>query len=430
MNIMGSSPGTPASATGVTIAQDRDWLALAAALLAQALSIGTVTIHIFGVFVHPLQEEFGWTRTELAFAVTITQYSLGLTSPFWGILTDRFGPRVLLLPTIAIMSVLLSSLALLTPALWHFYLMFLLIPVLGTSPVLYSTVISRLFDKRLGLAMGLMLVGVGLGSAVLPPLTQAIIDSFGWRAAYVVLGVLTLAIGIPAALIATRHVRGPVPRKAGTTIEPLLPMVRTRKFALIVVIFLLMGGATVGTLTHLVPMMIDRGMSPASAAGLASMVGLSALCARGVIGYVLDRFAPSPVLAIICLLAVTAFLILAFNPGHGLTYVAAILLGVSVGAEADFVGFLTRRYFSPGLFGRMFGLVFLAFTAGGGTGPLLMGLSHDRLGGYFPGLMLFAGLCTLAAFIALMLPPIRRSGEEDALPQARPVPARPQTAAS
>jgi len=415
---------------GVTIARDRDWPALVAAMVFNFLSIGTLTIYIFGVFVHPLQQEFGWSRTQLAFAVTIAQYSLGITTPFWGMMTDRFGPRAIMLPTLILMAVLFASLSLLTPNIWHFYLMFFLIPVLAPSPVLNSSVIARLFDKRLGLAMGLMLVGVGLGSAVLPSLAQMLITAFGWRTAYVVLGGLTLMIGLPAILVETRHVRGPIPRKSGGMIEPLLPAVKSRVFVLIFLIFLLMGAATTGTLTHLVPMMIDHGLDPSAAAGLAGVVGLSALCARGLIGHVLDRVAAPPVLAVICLMAVTAFLILGCNPGHGLAYVAAILLGVSAGAEADFVGFLTRRYFSGALFGRMFGLVFLAFTAGGGTGPFLMGLSYDRLGGYFPGLMLFAGLCLLAAIIALMLPPARRSPLREDIRKEPPVAAVPQGATS
>ena len=121
---------------------DRDWLAVAAAVVGQFLSVGTLTVHIFGVFVHPFQAEFGWTRTELSFAVSITQYTLGVTTPLWGFMSDRLGPRALLLPTTVALSGLVAALSLLTPPLWHFYLMFLLIPLLAPSPVLYSMVLA------------------------------------------------------------------------------------------------------------------------------------------------------------------------------------------------------------------------------------------------------------------------------------------------
>ena len=386
---------------------DRDWLAVVACMFGMLLSVAALTLYTFGVFVRPLHAEFGWNRTQLSVTISITQYAIGFSSPFWGVLADRFGPRKIILPTTVLLALLIGSLSLLTPHLWHLYLVFFLISTLGPSPVLHAAIVSRLFSRHLGLALGLALMGVGLAGAVMPSLAQSLVSSFGWRHAYLGLGALALVIGLPMALIATRHVHGSAPRRVGVPVASVLPSVGTRVFGLMCVVFVLLGIITIGTVAHLVPMMIDRKFSPAAAAGVAGLIGFAALVSRGFIGWVLDRLQAPRVLAVVALFAVGAFLLLALGSARISNYVAVIMLGGVVGAEVDFLAFMTRCYFPQELFGRLFGLLFLVFTLGGGTGPILMGLSFDHLGGYRPGLLLFAVVGTVAAAMALTLPKTR-----------------------
>ncbi len=386
---------------------DRDWLAVAAAMLGQILSLSPLTIYTFGVFIRPLHAEFGWSRTELAVAISLSQFTIGLSSPFWGMASDRFGPRVLLLPAVVGLGVLVASLDLLTPHLWHLYLVFLVISIVGPSPVLYSAVLARLFNRRLGLTLGLAVMGIGIGSALMPPFAQHLIGSLGWRHAYLALGVTSIVISLPAALVATRHVHGPTSHRRDASVVAVLPSVRTRPFVLIAAVFVLLGVASIGTLTQFVPMMIDRGFSPGAAARLAALIGIAALVSRGGTGWLLDQVQGPRVLAAVSLLLVVAFLLLGLRIGGAALYLVPVLLGLAIGAETDFVAFLTRRYFPQELFGRLFGLLFLAFTVGGGTGPILMGLSFDRLGGYSPALMLFAVLGIITMFLALGVPKYR-----------------------
>jgi MFS family permease len=243
---------------------DRDWLAVVASAVGLMLSVGSLTIYTFGVFVGPLSAEFKWSRTELFGAVAISQYALALSVPFWGCLIDRLGPRSALVPSVVMISLLFASLAFLTPNLWHLYLIFALFPLLagGASPLGYSAVIVRKFEGKLGQALGLALMGVGLGAAILPSFTQTLIGAFGWRETYASMGLLTLLITLPAALIATRGVER---RRVGRTVAgtpPMMVMVRTRAFVLMCVFFVLLGIISVGALAHLVPMMTDRGLAP------------------------------------------------------------------------------------------------------------------------------------------------------------------------
>lgn len=385
---------------------DRDWSAVVAAMCGLMFSVGPLTLYSFGVFVRPLHAEFGWSRTQLSLAVTITQLLGAVFSPAWGMLVDRIGPRPVLLTSIVAMSLLTAGLSLLTPHIWHLYLLFAAFPLLasGASPLGYSSVLIRRFERHLGLALGLATMGVGLSGTVVPPLAQGLIGAFGWRQAYAIIGGIALLIGLPAALVATRHARGPVPRQTGAPMVALRPMLRTRTFVLLCVVFLLLGVTTLGALPQLVPMMIDRGFPPSGAAWVAALTGLAALVSRGGSGWVLDRARAPRVVAVMALLAGIAFLLLDLGSNKPFSYLAALLLGATLGAEVNFIAYLTRHHFVQAAFGRLYGIEFGIFLIGSGAGTLLLGASFDHLGSYRPSLLLFTILNVVVAGVALAVP--------------------------
>ncbi len=394
----------PAAATERDL--DREWTAVAACAAGLSLSVATLGLYSFGIFVRPLAAEFGWSRTQLSGAISISIYGLAVTSPFWGLLLDRFGPRRIMLPSAVMLSVLVASLSLLTPNLWHLYAVFAAMQIFagGASPLGYSAVLTRRFNRRLGLALGLGLMGVGLGATILPPLCQALLGEFGWRNAYVILGLITLVVTMPAMLVATRNVRGPASAQRGALVRFVLTLARTRPFVLMSLAFFLMGLVTVGTITQLVPMMIDCGADPAAAARVAALAGLAALAGRGGIGWVLDRVHAPYVFVGVALLGVLAFLLLSYGQNSATAYAAAFLLGAVIGMEVDFISFMVRRYFDPAVFGSLYGIAFGVFNLGAGTGPVVLGSSFDRFGSYSPGLMLFSVIGMVAAFLMLAMP--------------------------
>ena len=390
---------------------DRDWPAVCASAVCLIFSTGTLTVYSFGVFVRPLTAEFAWSRTGLFAALSFFQFGMAFASPLWGAIVDRFGPRRPIVFSLTALALLVASLGLLTPSLWHLYLVFLAIPLLGgsASPIGYSAVMVRRFDRKLGFALGLALMGVGLGGATLPPLAQSLLAGFGWRTAYVVLGVLTLVVTLPAALVATRNASGPLPRRTGALL-PITPMLFTRAYLLMALAFVLLGVVSVGVLAHLVPMMVDHGLTPAAAASVAGLSGLAVLVARGGLGWVLDRVHAPYVLAVVGVIAAAVPLLLAYGQGPAAGYLAAVLLGSAIGAEVDFVSFLVRRYFDPAAFGRLYGIAFGLYMLGTAVGPVTLGYSFDHLGGYRPGLVLFAVLSLIAAVAALAMPRYARPG--------------------
>jgi MFS family permease len=385
---------------------DRQWGVVAASTVGLTLSLGTLLLYTFGVFVRPLTTEFGWSRTGVSGALALSQYTLALTAPLWGYLIDRFGPRPVMIPSVVCISALVGSLAFLTPHLWHYYLIFAAVSFFagGATPIGYSAILVQKFERHLGLALGFALMGVGIGAAVLPPLSQALMAAFGWREAYATLGGLTFILTLPAALIATRGTQPLARLRGGVPQASVLPLIKTRAFVLMCSFFVLLGIISIGTLVELVPAMIGRGFTPQAAAQLAGITGLVAIAGRGGIGWIMDRVHAPYVVVCIALLGMCACLLVGFGEGAGSAYLAAALLGAVVGAEVDFTAFFVRRYFGKAVFGRLYGIAFGIFIVGSGTGPLLASAMFEHFGSYQPGALLFAAGCVVIVMLALAMP--------------------------
>ena len=384
---------------------DRDWLTVLACAICLLLSVGTLLVYVFGVFVRPLAGQFHWTRTQVATALITGEFVVAISAPVWGWLIDRFGPRRVILPSIVGLSLAFASLSLLTPHLWHLYLLFGLFSLLGggSSPVGYSAVLVRSFERKLGLALGVSLMGIGLGATLLPSVAQWFVGHYGWRSAYAFLGIITLAVTLPAAIVATRNARLPLPNRIRERVD-LAPLVFTRAFLVMSAVLMLIAVAAGGAFASLVPMLVDRGNNPAEAARIAGLAGIAVIGGRGGIGWLLDRFNAARLLALVCLAVVTSLVLLIYAHGSLPDALAALLLGLVLGAEVDFTAFLVRRYFGNAAFSRLYGIAFGLFALAIGIGPLLLGMSFDRLGGYNPGLLLFVVFSLVAALTTFAMP--------------------------
>ena len=384
---------------------DHDWLTVVACAICLLLSVGTLLVYVFGVFVRPLAGQFHWTRTQVATALITGEFVIAVSAPLWGWLIDRYGPRRIILPSIVGLSLSFASLSLLTAPLWHLYLLFGLFSLLGggSSPVGYAAVLVRSFERKLGLALGVSLMGIGFGATLLPSVAQWFVGRYGWRSAYAALGIITLIVTLPAAIVATRNARLPLPSRLRERVD-IAPLVWTRAFLVMSAVLMLIAVAVGGAFASLVPMLVDRGNNPAEAARIAGLAGIAVIAGRGGIGWLLDRFNAARLLALVCLAVVTSLLLLIYAHGVLPDALAALLLGLVLGAEVDFTAFLVRRYFGNAAFSRLYGIAFGLFALAIGIGPLLLGMSFDRLGGYNPGLLLFVLLSFVAALTTFAMP--------------------------
>jgi MFS family permease len=395
------------------------WWIVAASVIGLSTSPGQFVFGSLGIFTLPLNEEFGWNRAEISLALTFFTISLAITLPFIGRLVDSYGSRKVLLPSMLIVSAGLVLIPFVLTQLWQLYLMFILIGILGAGAnnITYLRTISVWFDKHRGLAMGIAVSGSGLGYAYMPVLVQYMIDMSGWRTGYFALAAVITFIAVPVVFLLLREtpqeldlqVDGQTSTTAssGLSIKSGLlrsQVLRKSEFWLLFFIFCVISFSLFGLMIHFVPLLTDRGMDRIDAALAASTIGFTIMGARIVIGFLIDRiFAPK--VAIICfLLSATGLALLAGGATGFMAFIVAMLIGVSIGAEADLLAFLTSRYFGLKCFGEIYGLLFASLLIGTSLGPVAYGLSFEMSGSYIWILILCAILCAIAAIVMKFLP--------------------------
>jgi predicted MFS family arabinose efflux permease len=380
---------------------------LFATFIGLLFSVGTLVVYSFGVFFQPLSAEFGWSRSEIAGALAISQLGIVLAGPIHGLLIDRVGTRQLLPASIIGLGLTMASLYWLTDNTWHLYGCFFLMTVLGAtaSPLGYSRIIVERFNRRRGLALGIALAAVGVGAMVFPASVQFLITEFGWRTAFLIIGLSGLIplLFCPLMFRTSKTQAGAAAASFAQDNEP-KPHGNKRTFIILGLIFTAMGSVTVGIYAHLIPMLTDRNMDPAQAAMLTGIVGVAVILSRGFIGWVVDNVHAPLVLAIITIGIAVACLLLNMGVESFALVLVAILLGLGLGAEVDLLSFLVSRYWPQTSFGTIYGPLFGIFSIGTAAGPLLVGLVFDHWGNYSNALYGAIGLTVGIAVLCCVLP--------------------------
>jgi MFS family permease len=175
------------------------WRVVLAACLGVMAGFGSLFVYTFTVFVKPLGAEFGWGREAISLGFGLAAMTVGACSPLIGRLLDRYGPRRIILPCMAVFGCGIASLGLLRFGLWQFYATCVVIGIVGNGAahLAYARSISTWFEKRLGTALAFVMLGAGLGAMILPVIAQAVVTRSGWRGAYFTLGGLALLLGLP-----------------------------------------------------------------------------------------------------------------------------------------------------------------------------------------------------------------------------------------
>jgi predicted MFS family arabinose efflux permease len=371
------------------------------------VSFGSLLVFTFGIFLKPLSTEFGWSRESISTAFGIAAMTVAVCSPVLGRLLDHYGARRVVLPCMVVFGLAFASLSFLTSNLTHLYLTFLVLGIVGngTTQMGYSGAVSSWFVHRRGMALAIVVAGAGTGSIVFPALAQWLIDEHGWRAAYRILGATVLVVGLPLSLLFLRE----RPRQGGTRRtaaegSSVKEGLRSRAFWLLVATLFLASVAVNGAITHLSPLLTDRGISADGAARAVSMLGAASLTGRLVTGLLLDRYF-GPKVSFFLLVAVAAgMFVLANASGSGTALLAAALIGLGLGGEADVTPYLLTRYFGLRAFSTLYGLTWTAYAIAGAAGPVLMGRFFDLTNSYERLLGFLAVLSLVSASLMLLFP--------------------------
>jgi MFS family permease len=373
------------------------------------VSFAAVVPYTFGLFLKPLSLEFGWRRQALSAGFSIAALTVAAASPGLGFLLDRYGPRRIILPCILIFSTAYASLALLTPHLLHFYLAFFVIGLVGngTAYLGYSRAIASWFDRRRGLALSIMLAGGGCGAMLLPIIAQAVISHYGWRSAFVVLGILALIVGFPlsASLVRERPVAQQNPHVSVDVGDSVKRALGGRIFWIIAATVSLYAISVNGAIAHLSALLTDRGVSTRGAAYCIATIGATALVGRVLTGIFLDRFFGARVSQVMLLLSMIGIVLLSVAHTLAAGLVAAALIGFTMGSEGDITPYLLSRYFGLKRLSTLYALTWTAYAVGAAAGPLMVGRLFDSLGSYSPATVQVLAIPALIPCLLMFLLP-------------------------
>ena len=383
------------------------WQVAAAAFFGVMTSFSPIVPYTFSLFLNPLHAAFGWQREAISGTFALAAITVALVSPGIGVLFDRFAPRRIILPSIVIFALALASLGLLGPSIERFYLTYFVLGLVanGTAQFAYTRTILTWFRRRRGIALAIILTGSGVGSILIPPATQWMIDHHGWRNAYLMLGCIAL-FGLPLTAMLVRN--KPVPeareddsRASGITVGAAL---RTGPFWVLASIIMLSAFSENGLVTNMAAMLTEHGITGPSAALALSVRGGAGIVGRLCTGFLIDRFSAQRIQTFILLLAAGGTFILAFAGTSPVALLGAALLGIGLGSEADIVPYLLANYFGRKHFSVLYGLTWTAYAVGGASGPMVVGHLYDRSGSYQPRFIMGLALVSLlAALISLLL---------------------------
>jgi MFS family permease len=414
------------------------WIVLGAMMLALLASSGVRSS--FGVFIKPLEQEFGWARTSLAAVASLSLFLLGAVGPIAGRMADRLGPRQVLV----LASILVGSGALATAAVSDLWQLFLTVGILtasgagGAAISVAASVAARWFEQRRGLVMGLAGAGIAAGQLIIIPLLMGLTLSWGWRTALLAVGAGFLLVIVPLTLWLVRNDPQdmgllPYGATAETVIATrqeqaagrigMLQAARSMPFWLLAGSFWVCGYTTTGlVLTHFIPHATEHGFHAAHAAQALGVMG--ALNIAGTIGsgWLSDRFGPKLPLALYYGLRGLSLLFLPFVNTTVSLFAFAAIFGANYISTVPATTALTAKIYGRYSVGELSGWIFLSHQIGAAVGSITGGYLYDRTGTYT---LAFYSAAVLAFLATAMVAFIRERPLDG---RAVPPTGRPQVA--
>jgi MFS family permease len=405
------------------------WYVLAASFVILFLTSGArFTI---GVVFKPLMLEFGWSRgaISLAFFLNMTIFALSLI--FAGRVYDRYGPKWVITFSGLCISFGFLLIALIN-SFWQFFVFYGILAAAGmgaTTIPLFAVLTSKWFEKARGLAVSLGVTGSCLGQFVLVPLFASLISEHGWRVSYFVLGLAMLIVITSLALLVIRgdpaqlgiqpfgseadvqlgRSRDSAPSLADARDMGLRDALKTYPFWLFLMVNFACGGTDFFISTHLVPMVTDYGISPATGANMLAWLALMSLAGVLVSGPAADRIGTVIPFAFTFIVRFFLFILVLKYQTLVSFYILACAFGFTFVMGAPLLPMLLGKLYGYSNIGLISGVVVTVHHMSGGLWVYVAGLLHDKTGSYSPAFLLSAAI-SLMAFLMMILIREKRLG--------------------
>jgi MFS family permease len=360
------------------------WVIVGVGIVATCVGLGAMMS--LTVFLQPLAEAMGWSRSGVATAAMLNFLCMGVGVFGWGALSDRFGTRIVVLAgglLIGLGMVLASQAA----TLGQFQVLFGVIVGVAAGSLYgpITALTTRWFTRNRTLAVALVSAGLSVGTTVVAPLARWLISAFDWRTAMFMIGDLVWLVVVPIAFL-LRPPPALVGAVAGTgSPDPPLTVaqaLRTPQFAAIALTHFACCAAHSGPIFHMVTHAIDRGVPAMAAATVLSVAGLASLSGKIVCGIAADRMGVKRTLIAGLALQAASIVLYLFTRELGSFYALALSFGFAYGGVMPLYAVLVREYFGERIVGSVFGAVSTAATLGMALGPWAGGWMFDVVGSY------------------------------------------------
>jgi len=361
----------------------------------------------YSVFYVTLLEAFGWSRAATAGAISLSIVVEGISFPFVGYLTDRLGLRRTLVVGGSILAIGLGFSATIS-SLWQLYLWIGIVISLGLGligMVPHVAMLAREFSQHRGAVLGLAYAGGGVGMLLLVPLTQIMIDGWGWSVAYVGLAGITALLVVPPAWFIPTPKSGQSAqsakaegKKSDWTVRETLT---TLSFWLLFSSRVLASMGNQIVVTHQIAHAVDAGFSKLFAASIFGLMGVASIFGRVLFGSLADRMRGESVFTlvqVISTLGIASLMAVQDQSYVALLYAYAIFYGLGQGSRALVLSTIFAELFLGKSFGAIYGYFTMSIGVGGAIGAWLGGFIYDTTDSYFIA-FLIAMFCFIAATI-------------------------------
>ena len=384
--------------------------------------VGWGTYFSYSIFFNSLLDEFGWGRAAISGAFSLGSLVTGVLGIAAGRITDLIGPRA-----VSVFGAVLLGLGFILMsfihAIWQVYLLYGLLMAAGISglwPALISTV-SRWFTARRGLMTGIVTSGAGLGSIIFSPLISRLILNFGWRATYLIMGLIVLIVMVSCALLLKREPsRNDILVKDKKTVQDIAPRtkpgltysqaVRTSQFWIIALINFVFGYVQFSSIVHIVPYATGLGIPPLSAASLLAVIGAANILGRILAGATSDRVNLRVIFVIVLIFLMISAVCLELSRNLEILYLFSVILGLAYGGASTLQSLMAIEFFGLSSLGVLLGSFGFSIGLGGSAGPVVTGLLFDISGGYTLAFLIFIVVSVLALISTLWLHPVKKKG--------------------
>jgi len=393
-----------------TSSSNAGWVVVAAGALISCVAFGVLLS--LPIFLAPISADTGWPRAGIAMGMTLVFIVMGAASFVWGNLSDRYGPRGVLLAGAMLLAGGLAWASRAT-SLLEFQLVYgCVVGAAGGSimaPLMSTTTLW--FDKHRALAVSLVSAGIGVAPMTISPLAAWLIASHDWRSVLLMLAALSAACLLPAAMFVRRPPEMPAAFAPGGSSADLKALaakaLRSRPFAVLALTFFACCATHSGPIFHTVSYAIGCGLSTIAAVTIYSVEGFAGLIGRIVFGVLGDRVGVKRMIVVGLLIQAVAAGAYAMASGLRDFYAVAAIFGMAYGGVMPLYAALARHYFDPRVMGTVMGGLSMISSMGMALGPAAGGWIYDHFNSYawlyIGSLMVGLG----AAAIALALPRIR-----------------------